>query len=98
MQSNAYWSGTTYALNTNFAWFFYNYPGMQSFGGKFGSLYAVAVRPGDLSARSAPEPGSLAMLLAGLGALAAARALREHRRFGRFDPLAFEGAAPPASV
>jgi hypothetical protein len=89
MQSFDYWSGSEYAPNPSLAWFFYTTSGLQDGVDKGEALYAVAVRPGDVAA-AAPEPGSLAILLAGLGALAVGRrrrpveasALRSLRPFG----------------
>ena len=52
---------------------------MAARGGRSGKdvgLYAVAVRPGDVAA--VPEPGSLVIVLTGLGVLAATRRRRRH--------------------
>lgn len=48
-QSDFYWSGTTYAPNPSVAWVFRTYNGYQGWNGKGGSLYALAVRPGDIA-------------------------------------------------
>ena len=70
MQSANYWTGTAFAPPTPFdryAWAF-GEGGSQGIGLQSSALYAVAVRPGDVSA--VPEPEFYVMLLAGLGALA----------------------------
>ncbi len=54
LQSNYYWSGLEYAPNTSYAWDFYFNYGNQGSGSKASSLYALAVRPGDVSAVPAP--------------------------------------------
>lgn len=65
-QSSAYWSGTEYAPNTYYAWFFYTASGNQSYNPKPNGLYyALAVRPGDVAA--VPETETYALMLAGLG-------------------------------
>ena len=70
IQSNFYWSGSDYAPNAPYsAWYFYLYYGYQSNYTKGESLYALAVRPGDVAA--IPEPETYAMFLAGLGLIAA---------------------------
>ena len=65
LQSNIYWSGTEYGPNTPNAWLFYFNDGDQLNGFKDNTLYALAVRPGQVSA--VPEPGSA--LLFGIGLL-----------------------------
>ena len=69
-QSYYYWSGTEYAPNTANAWLFRTTNGFQDYNGKTVSLYALAVRPGDVAA--VPEADAWAMLLAGLGLVGAA--------------------------
>ena len=73
MRSDYYWSGTEFATNTLNAWQF-----ITTFGTQTGQLskanfmYAMAVRPGDVTVVPIPEPGSMALLglaLAGLAAL-----------------------------
>lgn len=70
-----YWSGTEYAPNQSEAWFFNVTQGAQANLTKIGELFAVAVRPGDVTA-SVPEPQSLALVLLGLGAGMVARRRR----------------------
>lgn len=68
MQLYAYWSGTGYAPDLSQAWHFNIDQGDQDFAGKENLLYAMAVRPGDVTA-AVPEPETYAMMLAGLSAL-----------------------------
>jgi hypothetical protein len=76
-QSYAYWSGTEYAPDPGNAGYFHTYVGYQGNGNdKDVPLYAVAVRPGDVTAAVVPEPELYAMVLAGLGGLAVARRRR----------------------
>lgn len=77
MHINIYWSGTVFAPNPAASWVFNNVVGVQIYDYRLNEHYAVAVRPGDVAA-AVPEPGSLAILLAGLGALAGARRRRTH--------------------
>ena len=64
-ESGAYWSGTEYELNPLLAWYFEPGNGVQTFNEKTFSLYALAVRPGDVAA--VPEAQTYALMLAGLG-------------------------------
>lgn len=64
----AYWSGTEYASDAGKAWHFNVDQGDQDVAGKDSRLLAMAVRNGDVIAR-VPEPGTLALMFAGLGAL-----------------------------
>ncbi len=68
MQSHAYWSGLEYAPNPGAAWYFGTSNGYQNFFVGSAELYALAVHPGDVAA-PVPEPQTLALMLAGLGAL-----------------------------
>ena len=68
MQSSVYWSGTEYAPLTSLAWVFDTRGGFQGYDGKSSTLYAVAVRPGDVAAR-VPEPQTFGLALAALAAL-----------------------------
>jgi hypothetical protein len=64
-QSNRYWSGTEYAPNPSYAWYFVTSSGSQGYSSKTVSYYALAVRPGDVAA--VPEAEIYALMLAGLG-------------------------------
>ena len=80
-QDYSYWSGTEYAEDANLAWNFLFAGGTQHAsylaGYKLDTMYALAVRPGDVAA--VPEAGTWAMLLAGLVLVGAAA----RRRCGR---------------
>lgn len=70
IQDYIYWYGTELApfTNMNFiAWIFDTSLGRQGYALETNSLYAWAVRSGDVAAGSVPEPGTLALF--GLGLL-----------------------------
>ena len=75
VQSGDYWSGTVYAPDPNGAWFFRTSVGGTDPDATSSALYAVAVRPGDVTA-SVPEPQTLALVLLALGATVVARRRR----------------------
>ena len=75
VQSFGYWSGTEYAPPPNGAWLFSTFDGGQGLVRQDVALYAVAVRPGDVTA-SVPEPQTLALALLALGATVVARRRR----------------------
>ena len=76
VQTDDYWSGTVFAsVGSGLAWRFRTLNGDQQFTDQFRSLYAVAVRPGDVAA-SVPEPQTLALALLALGATVVARKRR----------------------
>lgn len=75
VQSNVYWSGTEFAPNPDGAWGITSYGGGQFSILKISTLYAVAVRPGDVAA-PVPEPQTLALVLLALGATVVARRRR----------------------
>jgi MYXO-CTERM domain-containing protein len=75
MQSLFYWSGTKYAPDSDQAWYFSVDDGFQDAGGKFNTLYALAVRPGDVTA-AVPEPQTWALALIGLAGVLLARRRR----------------------
>jgi hypothetical protein len=87
VQSFDYWSGTEYAPNPDAAWVFNSNLGFQGLGGTLIGSYAVAVRPGDVTAPVA-EPQTLTLALLALGATAVAR-----RRRSRSWPSAVRVAA-----
>ncbi len=67
VQSVNYWSSTEVEPNPPFAWIFGTRAGSQWEGGAKGfSLWAVAVRPGDV-ATAVPEPQTYALMLMGIG-------------------------------
>jgi Protein of unknown function (DUF1566)/PEP-CTERM motif len=72
VQAEYYWSGTTYAPLTTYAWYFTLGNGYQDRSNKTTTttFYAWAVLPGDVAA--VPEPETYAMFLAGLGLLGVA--------------------------
>lgn len=75
VRSLVFWSGTEYAPNPIRAWYFRTLDGGQGLVDKVNPLYAVAVRPGDVTA-SVPEPQTLALALLALGATVVARRRR----------------------
>lgn len=75
VQSGNYWSATEYAPNTNSAWYFSTFNGVQGAHDKGFDKFAWAVRPGNDSA-TVPEPETVVMLLTGLGLLGFARGRR----------------------
>jgi MYXO-CTERM domain-containing protein len=75
VQAALYWSGTEYEPAPNLAWQFGSNVGLQDLDLKNDALYALAVRPGDVTS-SVPEPQTLALALLALGATAVARRRR----------------------
>lgn len=77
IQSSFYWTGVEYdSPQTEAAWFFGTYDGLQGGDGKIYELNAWAVHDGDIA--PVPEPTTCALTLAGLTALLAVRR-RSHR-------------------
>lgn len=78
VESGDYWSGAEYAPNLSAAWLFNTTDGRQDTNLKSNAFWATAVRSGDVAA-SVPEPQTLALMLAALGAGAVARRRCVHR-------------------
>ena len=66
VQSVFYWSATEYAPGTSGAWLFGTDVGLQGSGNKAYSLYAWAVRAGDVGASAAPIPAAVWLFGSGL--------------------------------
>lgn len=73
--SDVRWSGTGYAPEPTFAWYFSSNVGRQGNADNGNAYLAVAVRPGDVAA-SVPEPQTLALALLALGATGVASRAR----------------------
>ena len=76
LQDFGYWSGVPYAPSHLVdAWLFYTGYGLQGVGGQSDELFALAVRPGDVTGAvlRVPEPQTLAMVLLALGAVTVVR-------------------------
>ena len=67
LQSGSYWSGTEYAPNTSYAWYFYFNYGYQDYNYKGNHRYALAVRSGDVAA--VPVPAAVWLFGSALGLL-----------------------------
>jgi len=65
IQSYVYWSATGVAPSPNGAWDFDTDSGSQTYDSKDNGRYGWAVRSGDVSSTSVPEPGIIGLLLAG---------------------------------
>ncbi len=76
LQAYGYWSGLEYAPDPSVAWLFGTSSGGQGIGGKANSLYALAVRSGDVVA-AVPEPETYVLMLAGLAVVGAAARRRK---------------------
>ena len=75
VQTISYWSGTE--LSASNAWLFSFNNGLQDFNVKGVSLFAWAVRSGDVSAAAVPAPGVLGLF--GIGLLGLLGAVRKRR-------------------
>ena len=65
LRSDNYWTSTEQAANSTNAWYFLVGDNRQNAVDKSATMYAMAVRPGDVA--PVPEPEIYATLLAGLG-------------------------------
>lgn len=61
-----FWSGTTLPSQPDKAFYFYAYYGNQDVASKLETFSAIAVRDGDIAVTAVPEPGTWALMLAGL--------------------------------
>ena len=75
VQFDYYWSGTEAASDPSYVQVLFPMEGFQVNGYKANRLYAVAVRPSDVTA-SVPEPQTLALALLALGATVVTRKRR----------------------
>ena len=66
LESYVYWSAVEYAPSTSVAWAFYTGLGRQDPGSKGHEFYAWAVRSGDVTASTVPEPGVVLLMASGL--------------------------------
>lgn len=73
LQSNFYWSGTEYALDSDYAWFFDTYGSLQGTAYNLNAFYSWAVRSGDVASQAVPEPSILALFGLGVFGIAVAR-------------------------
>ena len=80
LQATNYFSGTEYSADPRVAWLFNIGSGRQTSHRKGVSLYAIAVRPGDVSVAVAPEPVS--MILFGVGGVVMVARRKLMRRRG----------------
>lgn len=77
LQPYVYWSGTKYFPDIGAAWYFYFSNGKQSHAIYNDNLFAIAVRPGDVTV--VPEPVSMILFITGGGLLAGRRYFKRRR-------------------